>query len=169
MLLLIGANGHKIGLIKQDIRRHQHRIGEQAAVDVVGVLARFVLKLRHARKLAHVGIAVENPGKLRVLMDVGLEKDDVLFRIQSAGEENGQRAQAGLAQLRGILANGDGVQIDDGIKTVVFVLKHLKIAQRADIIAQREVAGGLYAGEDAFFCFHRDPPDRGKLFNYAIS
>ena len=37
--------------------------------------------------------------------------------------------------LRGILADGDGVEIDNGIKAVVFVLQQLKIAQRANIIA----------------------------------
>ena len=86
-----------------------------------------------------------------MLVDVGLKEDDVLFRIEAAGEEDGQRAQAGLAQLRGILADGDGVEIDNGIKAVVFVLQQLKIAQRANIIAQGQVAGGLYSGKNAFF------------------
>ena len=91
-------------------------------------------------------------------MYVGLEEDDVLFRVEAAGEENGQRAQAGLAQLRRVLTDGDGVEVDDGIKAVVLVFQQLKIAQRADIIAQGQVAGGLYAGKNTFFGVHERSP-----------
>ena len=48
VLFLVHANGHYIRLIKQNVRRHQHGIGEKPRVDVVGVFLTFVLKLRHA-------------------------------------------------------------------------------------------------------------------------
>ena len=60
-------------------------------------------------------------------MDVGLEEDDVLFRVEAAGEENGQRAQTGLAKLRRVLTDGDGVKIDDGIEAVILVFHSLKL------------------------------------------
>ena len=65
----------------------------------------------------------------------------------------------------------DGVEIDNGIKAVVFVLQQLKIAQRANIIAQGQVAGGLYSGKNAFFGVHeRFPPlNRKHIFEYHIT
>ena len=52
VLLLVFTHRHLISLIQQDIRRHQRRIGEETAVDVLAVLGGLVLKLRHARHLA---------------------------------------------------------------------------------------------------------------------
>ena len=151
MLLLIRADRHEVGHVQKNVRRHQNRIGEQSAVDVVRVFGGLVLELRHARKLAHVGEAVQNPRQLRVRGNLTLEVNDVLLRIEAAGEENRHRAQTGLAQLRRVLPNRQRVQIHDGIQAVVFVLKQFKIAQRADIIAQRQIARGLNAGENSFF------------------
>ena len=48
VLALILTDGNEIRLIKQDVRRHESGVGEQAAVNVVGVLCALVLKLRHA-------------------------------------------------------------------------------------------------------------------------
>ena len=61
MLALVNAHWHKVRLVEQDIRRHQRRIGEETAVDVLAVLGGLVLKLRHARQLAELRIAVKNP------------------------------------------------------------------------------------------------------------
>ena len=38
MLLLIRTDRHKIRLIKQDIRRHEHRIGKQADIHIIRML-----------------------------------------------------------------------------------------------------------------------------------
>lgn len=61
MLLLVCADRHKIRLVKQNVRRHQHGICEKPCVDIFGMLLRFVLKLRHAAELAHLREAAENP------------------------------------------------------------------------------------------------------------
>ena len=54
MLFLVGADRHVIRVVEQDIGRHQARVGEQAGVDVVGVLCGFILELRHAGELAEL-------------------------------------------------------------------------------------------------------------------
>ena len=81
MLLLVIADRHLIGLVEQDIRRHQHRIAEQADVDVVLETGGLVLELGHARQLAHLGVAVQYPAELGVLGHVGLDEDGALGRI----------------------------------------------------------------------------------------
>ena len=61
VLALIHANRNKIGLVQQNVCRHQNRIGEQTDIDVVRMLGGFVLELGHAGSLAEHGEAVEHP------------------------------------------------------------------------------------------------------------
>ena len=53
MLFLILADRDEVGLIKQNVRGHQHRIGEQADAGTFGVALALVLELRHSLELAH--------------------------------------------------------------------------------------------------------------------
>ena len=87
----IHTDRNEVRLIEQNIACHQHRIGEQAAVDVVRMLGALVLELRHAAHFAHVGVAVEQPVHLRVLVNVALEKEHVLFRIEADGQQKCQQ------------------------------------------------------------------------------
>ena len=144
---------HQIRLVEQNVRRHQRRIREQARVDVIGVLLRLVLELGHALQFAHVGEAVENPGKLRMAAHVALAVDDVLFGVQAAGDVDGCQLQTAAAQSRGVLTDGDGVHVHHAVDALVFVLQKLEVAQGANVVAQRQRAGGLNAGKNDFFGF----------------
>ena len=124
----------------------------QAGIDVISMLGGLVLVLGHALQFAHVGVAVQDPAKLGMAADVALAVDDVLLGIQAAGHVGGGNLQAALAQLSGILADGDGVHIHHAVDAVVLILQKGKVPQRADIVAQRQGAGGLNAGEHYFLC-----------------
>src|SRR3546814_5945029 len=65
-------------------------------------------------------------------------------------------ARAG-AQLGRVLPDGDGVQIDDTVDALEFVLQGHPVADRPEIVAEMQVAGGLDAREDAVHdrCFSR--------------
>ena len=122
------------------------------------MLGGLVLELGHAGHFAHVGKAVQDPAQLGVLGDLGLKVDDVFLRVEAAGQEERHGAQAGLAQLRGILAHRQCVEIHDGVEAVVLILKKGEVAQRADVIAQRQIARRLNAGENALLrnlLFHK--------------
>ena len=119
MLLLILADRDKIGLIDQNVRRHQHRIGEEARGDVVGVLLRFHLELRHAAQLAELRVAAEHPGKLCVRGHVRLDEHDVLLRIESAGNILRQLLEAAAAKVGRNLPDRDCVHIDDAVDAVI--------------------------------------------------
>ena len=151
MLLLVLAHGHKVRLIQQDIRRHQGRIGEEAPVDVVGVLGALVLELGHAAQLAEHGVAVENPAQLRVLVDMALDKQGVLLRVQAAGDVLGQLGHGAPAQLRRVLTHGDAVQVRHEVVAVKLIRQGRPVLHRAQIVAQVQVAGGLNTGEHYFF------------------
>ena len=121
MLLLILAHGHQIGLVQQDIRRHQGGIGEQAAVDVVRVFGRLVLELGHAAQLAEHGVAVQHPAQLRMLVNMALDEQGVLFRVKAAGDVLCQLLQRPSAQVSRILTHGDGVEVCHEIEAVIVV------------------------------------------------
>ncbi|MNT83871.1 hypothetical protein D3C72_2238090 [compost metagenome] len=71
----------------------------------------------------------------------------MLFRIDAGGDEGGgDRADLPLQVLVHEL-RGDRVQVDDAIDAIVVFLQRHELADRAEIIAEMEVARRLYAGE----------------------
>ena len=149
--------------------RHQRRIGEQAGVDVVGVLGGFVLKLGHTGKLAELGVAVEYPGQLRVGADVALDEGDALFGVDAAGQhQRVGREGVGLELLR-VLADSDGVLVDDAVGAVVLVLQRAPVFDRAQVVAQGECAAGrLDAGEDDLFALRFDFGVGGEILVFHV-
>ena len=122
MLLLILADRHMGGAVDQDVRRHQRRIGIKTDRRVLAILARLLLELGHAIEPAEARDAIENPGELGVLGNLALVEHDVLLGIDSAGNERGGDLARRPRQLGWVLPHGHGVQVDDAIDAVVFVL-----------------------------------------------
>ena len=82
-----------------------------------------------------------------MLGDLALVEDDVLLRIDARGDERRRHlADAGL-QFGGVLRHGDGVQIDDAIDAVMRALQFDEFDDRAEIIAEMQIAGRLHAGK----------------------
>ena len=155
VLLLILPHRHKVRLVEQDVRRHQAGVGKQAGVDVVGVLGGFVLELGHAGQLAEHGVALQHPGQLRVLVHVGLDKNCVALRVQTAGDVLGHLLQSAAAELRRGLAHGDGMHIGHKVEAVELVRPGAPVLDGPQVVAQVELAAGLDAGEhDFFLVFH---------------
>ena len=74
-------------------------IGEEAGVDVVGVLGGLVLELGHTGELAEHGVAVQHPAQLGVGGHVGLDEQHVLLRVQAAGDVGRHLGQGAPAQV----------------------------------------------------------------------
>ena len=149
VLLLVLTHRDEIRLVEKNIRGHQGRVGEQAAVDVLLVLGGLVLELGHAAEFAEHGITVQHPAQLRVGGDVGLDEQSVLLRVQAAGDILGQLLQGAAAQVGGGLPDGDGVHIRHKVIAVEFVGPGAPILDGAQIVAQVQIAAGLDAAEDA--------------------
>ena len=149
VLLLVLADRHVRGLVDQDVGRHQRRIGVEAERGILAVLAGLLLELGHAVHPADTGHAVEHPGELGVRRHHRLVEDDLLLAVDAGGQEG----RGDLARLRrqqlGILRLGDGVQVDHAIEALVVVLQAREVADRAEIVAEVEIAGRLHAGQDA--------------------
>lgn len=76
-----------------------------------------------------------------------LHEDGAFFRIDTAGQVQRQRIQRGLAQFLGVLAHGDGMQIDDAVDAVVVVLHLHPLTQRTHVVADGQFAGRLRAAK----------------------
>ena len=103
VLPLVLADRHLVGLVEQDVRGLQDRVGEQADRGLVlAFLRRLVLELGHPAGLAEPGHAAEDPGQLGVLGHVALHEQRAPVRVEPgrrAAERrrpgSGRRSRAG--------------------------------------------------------------------------
>src|SRR5215813_10311672 len=159
MLLLVLADRNMGGAVEQDVGRHQHRIVVETDRCILAVLARLLLELRHAVEPAHPRHAIEDPGKLRMSGDLALVEHNVLLRIDAARYERRSHL-AGVARELGRTApdvdrHGDGVHVDDAIDAIVRLLHLHEVDDRAEVIAEMQIAGRLDARKDPFNESHR--------------
>ena len=132
--------------LAQYIACHQAGVSKQACIDIVGIFGRLILELSHTAQLAEHGVAIQHPTQLCMLVNMALDKQGVLLRIQTAGNVLSQLLQSAAAQVSGILANGDGMQISHKVETVVLVGTLCPILNGTQVRAQGQVTGGLDAG-----------------------
>ena len=162
VLHLVYPHRHKVGLIKQDIRRHERRVSEKPCVYVRGILFALVLELRHARKLAEHRVAVQHPCKLCMSRNMALHEQRVLLRVKPACDIKRQRLVCALSQLCGVLSHRYRMKIDHAVKAVVCVLKFAPVLYRTEVVSDREHSARLNPGEYFLFCF------RPILFHIVI-
>ena len=163
MLLLILADGHIVCLIEQNVRRHEHGVGEESDVDIVRVLLGFVLELGHSRRLAELGVAVEYPRQLGVGADMALNKHDALLRVEPYREQERKGLHGLTSERRGVLPYGYGVQVCHGIDAVIVLAHRFPVAQSAEIVAESRNGGRLYCAENALTAFG------SLIFHYLFS
>ena len=121
MLHLVDAYWNHIRLIKEDIRGHEHGIGKEAGVDIVGMLGGFVFKLGHAAQLAHIGKAVQDPGQLGMGAAVRLIIYAVLFRVEAGCDIQDEQVPGPAAQLGRILPHRDGMHVHNAVEAFIFI------------------------------------------------
>jgi hypothetical protein len=76
------------------------------------------------------------------------------FGSMPAGDEGGGHLTDRFRQFGGLLPHGDGVQIDHAIDAIVAILQLDEALDGAEIIAEMQIAGGLYAGKNQFLKRH---------------
>ena len=148
VLALVIAHGHQRGVVEEDVRRHQDRIGEQPDPDRL-LRPRLVLELRHPPQLAHGRGALEEPGQAWMLGDMALEEEGAPVRVETRGQEQGRSLERSRAERFGVDVDGQGVEVHEAVEGLVVVLEGDPVAQRSQVIAEMEVAGGLDPREDS--------------------
>ena len=148
MLFLVFADRHMGCLIEQNIGGHKIGIDVKPDRGFFAVFAGFFLKLRHPIEPAHARHAIQHPSQFGMVRHLGLVKDNMVFRVDPGGNKSGRHFTRIGGQFLRVLKHGNGVQIDHAIKTFMAVLQGDKIANGAQIIAEMQIAGRLYAGQD---------------------
>ena len=150
MLDLVLADGHDVGVVDQNVGRHQHRIGEQPGVgaDPAGLL---ILVGNAALQQAHRCAAEKDPAELGHLGHVRLQEQGGAIRIEPQGQQIERRVERVAPQLRRVADRRQGVQIGNEIKgRFGLVLQVDVLPNCAEVIAPMETPGGLDAGKNAW-------------------
>jgi hypothetical protein len=150
VLLLIVADGHEFRLVEQNVCGHEHGIIQESRADRLALLARLVFELRHAFEFADARDAIEYPCQLGMFRHVRLNEDDGDFRIDACGEIDAREVARFLREQFRVLRQSDRVEVDDAEETFVLVLEFDPVAQRAEVVAEVDVAGRLCAAENSF-------------------
>ena len=149
VLALVGADGDLIGLVQQDVRRHEDRVVEQPDADDF-VTCALVLELRHPAGLAIAGEAAQHPGQLGVLADVALHEERAALGVHATGEVLRRGDPGAPAQLLGVGLDRQRMQVDDAVEGVVGLLERHPLHQRPEVVPEMQAVGGrLHAREDA--------------------
>jgi hypothetical protein len=83
--------------------------------------------------------------------DPALVENDMLDRVDARGDEGRGDGAGAVDQFLGVGLTVSRVQIDDAEDAVMLVLQRDELLDRAEIVAQRQVAGRLDAGKDEGF------------------
>ena len=146
MLLLVFADGDEVGVVDEDIRRHQHGIIKKAAVEGVFMLAGFILKLGHALEVAERAYAGEYPSQIGVAFYGALQKQIALFGVEAARHILRGAVEHVAPQVGGDIGNCYCVHIDYAEIAVAVVDECAPIFNSAEVIAQVEFACRLRRG-----------------------
>ena len=118
VLLLVLADRHMGRLVREDVGRHQRRVGIKAERNLFGVLAGLVLELGHPVHPAEPCDAVEYPAQFGMGRDLALVEQDGFFRVQTASDIGRGKFAGIVAQGGRFLPDGNGVQIDHAIDSL---------------------------------------------------
>ena len=106
VLALIVADWYLLGVVEQDVARHQDRVGEQT--HAIALLATgLLLELGHAAEFTVGRDAFEQPAHLRVHRHAALHEERGDFGVDARGEQRGDAVQRLLAQRRGFDLQGE--------------------------------------------------------------
>ena len=133
---LILANRHHARLRQQNVGRLQDRVGEEAVVDVVGLLRLLLFIGRSALDPAHGRDGHQDPGELLHLGAMALHKEGALVRVEAKGNERRGHLARLAPQLLAVVHAGKGVVINDAVDGLVVLLQRHVIADGAQVVPQ---------------------------------
>ena len=122
-------------------------IGEQAGIDVRGILAHLVLERGRTLQLAHIGVHAEQQRQFGHLRHVALHVDGSHVGVDARGEGLGKHRPDVLVQARRVVMRSQRMVIRDEKVAFRIVLHSDEIAQRPEIVSQMELSGGSDATE----------------------
>ena len=137
-------------LVKQNIGRHQHRIRIEPEHRLIAFFAGLLLELGHSIKPAKRRHAIQQPSQLSMLRHAALVENDALLRIETRSQQTCSHLASAGAQGRRILLDGNGMEVNNAVDAVIFLLHRDPILDGAEIISKVQITGRLHTGEHAF-------------------
>ena len=150
VLQLVFAYGHKIRIVQQNVRGHQHGVREQAPVHVLQPI-RLVLETVGERQALVREKAIQVPREFGHFCDIALAVEDRSLGVEAKREPGSGHRVGIFPQRRSVLDLRQGVHIGDEQERLVFRLVSEVNGgpNGAEQVAQMGGACALYAGEDA--------------------
>ncbi|OPZ71508.1 MAG: hypothetical protein BWY82_01692 [Verrucomicrobia bacterium ADurb.Bin474] len=166
-----------MGIVEQDIGRHQHRVIQQTGVHRCLSLRTFMrkaklsirvilhrksqtgrlfLELRHPLQLPDRSQTTQYPGQLGMPHHMRLHKQCAFCRIQAARNILRQTGIRGLSQIRRLTTDRDRVHIHDTEVALVVILHRRPILHRADVVTEGQHPGRLRTSQNDTFFFAHD-------------
>ena len=149
VLALVLADGHLVRAVGEHVGGLQHGIEEHPRAHQLALGVRLVAELVHPLQAAELGERAQQPAQLGVLVHVALAEEDAALGVEARGEQQRGEVVHAAPQLRRLIRDGGGVQVDDAEQRLAALLPLDVLADRADVVAEVLGAGGLDAGEDA--------------------
>ena len=148
VLALVVPDRNDVGLVEQDVARHQHRVGEQPGRDEV-LLGSAVLELGHPAKLAEARDRAQQPRGLGVGRDVALGEDRRAVGVEPGREQHRSEVERRLVQLLRLERRRDRVQVDDAEERLALLLRGRVLAEAAAVVAEGLRPRSSDTGKDA--------------------
>ncbi len=138
VLALIVADGDQLGVVEEDVGRHQHGVGEHPGLD--RLLARaLLLELGHAAQLAHRGRALEQPRELLMGGHVALDEQGAPLGIETRCEQQAGGVDRLSSKLGGLDGSCQCVEIDHAVEGIGAVLLGHPLAHRTEVVAEMQI------------------------------
>ncbi len=158
VLLLVLPHRHRVGLVEEDVGRHQYRVGEEAVRggDPLRHLVLVAVRLlQHPHRADHR----EEPRQLVYLRHRALAEEDRFLRVQPAGQEGEGHLPDALAERRRVVDRGQRVVVGHEIDRLRGLgLPGHRPLDHAEIIAEMERPRGLDSRKNA----HRESMPKGE-------
>ncbi len=159
---LVFPDRDEVRAVDDDVGGLQHGIAEESVgVEVlVDELLLLLLERRHALEPGDRRDHREKQVELGVFLDLRLDEDRRLFRVDSRGDPVGDRVERALLHAARIrVVGGQRVPVGDEIEAAVGILEADPVAHRAEIVAEVHSAGRPEAAEnDRLLLGHRELP-----------
>src|SRR3989344_4933859 len=156
MLLLVLSYGHHVCIVEKNIGGHEHRVVEGAHRNLLSFRLGFFVGVR-ALQVGHRGDGVEYPAELGVRRYLRLLIHGRLLRVEATGEVGHDALARETAHHLGILDEVECVVVGKENIGRIFarIEKVYKGLNRAEIVANMEVAGRLHPSEEYRFAHRR--------------
>jgi hypothetical protein len=163
VLDLVLAHGHEVRVVREDVGRHEDRVGEQAHVGLEP-LGELVLVAVGAFEQPHARHAGQEPRQLADLLHVALAEEDGALGVEAQRQVGQRHVAHGLAQLLGLARRSQRVVVRDEVVPAQpgALLQGDVLPDGAEVVAEVRSAAGLDAGEHGLHGRRRRYPRRGE-------